>query len=374
MVPWSRKAKGLSRPVVKAEKTAERRPAAAVEGVLPPGWSKEYDGKEDEWYYWHKLTKTAQWERPKLVSGAASPLTKRERQDEQETQATAADDREVIDGLRVHGIVTSWKGLNGWISPLDRLAEDLQPLLDAKQGHVYVSWRSVEAGLKLATGVQVDFSIGADGGGLVAEDVRLHSDVGRRATSTIAVEKMEKMWATQERSMGMERPEQDSLGVSEAVLSSSSGTLLPGWEEMWCDAENCPYYWHAASGQSTWERPSVFTCDDDDEDANSEAADDEQAGEGKVWQGEAAEQGASRLATPLTPLMGGASKSLTPATPAAPPRAQPQQVPQTPFQRGSSGGPRQRGTVVKSEAPTIKAYKPWLDHGRNRPSKAPRYS
>jgi hypothetical protein len=58
------------------------------EGPLLPGWEQMWSDEHDCHYYWHKLTKTATWERPSLPLG----------DDDDEEQEDAEDDGKVWDG------------------------------------------------------------------------------------------------------------------------------------------------------------------------------------------------------------------------------------------------------------------------------------
>merc|ERR1712217_572553 len=85
---------------------------------------------------------------------------------------------------------------------------------------------------------------------------------------------------------------------------ANDGPLMPGWEQHWSDENECYYYWHKATKIAAWERPAMPVGDDEEEQE-----------EEKVWEGEGAEEGASQMATPFTPLVSQAGRAMTPETP-----------------------------------------------------------
>jgi cold shock CspA family protein len=270
------------------------------EDKLPPGWSKEFDSARDAWYWWHKPTRTAQWEKPE------APATQETDTPEPETEQAAEPepaqppaDEQVLGQQRMQGIVTKWHGFFGWISPLQNLSEDLKALCERNQERIYVNWRDVKEGVNLKVGSHVSFTLSVDDNGLAAVEVRLHVDgeVAEKPTGNTTIgQAIHSEPATDEPSFGLADlqvgPEDDS----------ASGPLLPGWEQQWSEEHQCNYYWHAATKTSSWERP----CVPEDGDSSRDR---------KIWDGEGAEEGAAHLATPMTPLVSKAGRSMTPITP-----------------------------------------------------------
>merc|ERR1712187_287494 len=185
--------------------------------------------------------------------------------------AKKAQDPPVLGQLRMQGIVTSWQGIWGLISPLSELAEDVKPLLEKNQGKVSVNWRDVQGGVRLKVGMHVNFMIGADHSGLVATNVRLHQD-GEDGDD-----------ADEEDEEAQDEQEDDakpSHGLAELTADGGDEemgcALLPGWTQHWSEEHKCYYYWHSATKQPSWERPAV---PDDDDDAPTN-------GDKKLWEGE----------------------------------------------------------------------------------------
>jgi len=266
--------------------------------VLPLGWTKEFDPASGDYYYWHKSSRTAQWDRPQ-GSAATNEAT-----DDAAALAKAAK-APVLGLQRREGIVTNWQDFFGWISPLANLGKDLKPLLD-KDGKVYVNWRDVRDGCKLKVGSHVSFSLYADDTGVGATDVCLHSDDDKATGAAAeAMDELEQKWAEQEGEAAEKAAANEpAYGLAE-VSAAGGGTLLPGWEEMWSEEHGCPYYWHQASQQSSWERPAV---PDDGEDTPADGRPPQ-----KVRGG--ADAAKSHAATPLTPLISKPGRCMTPITP-----------------------------------------------------------
>jgi len=170
----------------KTKETKWTEPGKLADGeVLPPGWSKEWDAENEEWYYWHKASRTAHWELPDTAEDNAADTQGAEE------PVKEAKEAPVLGHLRTEGIVTSWQGIWGLISPLKELTEDVKPLLDKNQGKVSINWRDVQGGVKLKVGMHVNFMIGVDHTGLVATGVRLHQDGDDNA----ADEEEDEQWA-----------------------------------------------------------------------------------------------------------------------------------------------------------------------------------
>jgi len=305
----------------------------AVEGEepLPEGWSMNFDPENNEYYYWHAPTKTTTWERPKAPAKEAAPEEgEEEPAQEAEPEVRPAVEGPVLGQQRVKGRVEKWQGFFGWIAPMEELGEDLKPLLENRQDRIYVNWRDVTEGTTIKAGSMVDFMLYADDNGLGASDVRLQKDTAKEKEETKkavvqptrgtkrpppppkdAMAELERQWAEQDAKLAAAlgdsaeaeaAAEPASEGVVDAV-EMEDAPLLPGWEQHWSEEHSCFYYWHKAAKQASWERPCVPM-------GPGERRED------KVWEGEGAEEGAARLATPITPVASWAGKEITPLTPA----------------------------------------------------------
>jgi len=269
------------------------------EGELPLGWTKEFDEARGEHYYWHKSSRTAQWEKPEagnseLTSGRDAP--------EDAAAAAKAAKAPVLGLQRREGIVTSWQIFFGWIAPLGDMSVDLKPLLD-KTGKIYVNWREVKGGGKLQVGAHVNFSLCADDTGVSATDVCLHSEDDRATNAAAeAMDALEQQWAEQD-GEAAEKVAADAAGFGVGELTANEGgALLPGWEEIWSEEHRCPYYWHQAAQQSSWERPAI---PDDGADTTAESRSLPKA----------RDNAQAKTATPLTPLISKPGRCMTPITP-----------------------------------------------------------
>eukprot|EP00931_Biecheleriopsis_adriatica_P062660 TRINITY_DN37809_c0_g1_i1.p1 TRINITY_DN37809_c0_g1~~TRINITY_DN37809_c0_g1_i1.p1 ORF type:complete len:532 (+),score=137.93 TRINITY_DN37809_c0_g1_i1:52-1647(+) len=283
------------------------------EAPLPEGWEQVLDTERGIWYYWHKATKTACWERPGAEEAGADTGEAEEAADEAEGQQGA-----VLAQQRVNGTVVEWNSISGWLQP-EELDGDLHPLLKDSEEKIYVNWRNIHKGAKIETGMLVSFLISADDSGLRAVDVceqgsEPSSDTPppgkRKARARDPLALLEKQWAAQDRELqaagnqaeaAAEEAEEEQAGEPE----DGEGPLLPGWEQHWSEENSCFYYWHVATQQSSWERPAM-PLDDGDDDSDHK----------KVWEGEGAEEGAAKKATPMTPLMAVPGRAMTPITPA----------------------------------------------------------
>mmetsp|Transcript_51767 Transcript_51767/g.160595 ORF Transcript_51767/g.160595 Transcript_51767/m.160595 type:complete len:555 (+) Transcript_51767:63-1727(+) len=302
------------------------------EGTLPEGWSKQFDPENNEYYYWHAATKTTTWERPKVpAADAAAPAGEEEEPapDEAEPEAQPDADGPVLGQQRVKGKVEKWQGFFGWIAPLEDLGEDLKPLLENRQDRIYCNWRDIREGTTIEAGSLVEFLLYADDNGLAASDVRLQKDADAEAESAAkaaptpgkrgrgakrrapappkdAMAELERQWAEQDAQLGLDEPKsaapEPAHGVAEAQ-ETEDGPLLPGWEQHWSEEHSCFYYWHKTAKQASWERPCLPGVSGEKRDE-------------KVWEGEGAEEGAAKLATPITPVASWAGKEITPLTPA----------------------------------------------------------
>lgn len=273
---------------------------------LPDGWTKQYDTKQEEWYYWNKATKTASWEKPvqRATEGGKAQSARAVERD-----VRPAADGPVLGQQRIRGRVTQWQGFFGFITPQGRLSADLQPLLERHQDRIYVNWRDVQKGVNMEVGTAVDFLVYADDNGLGAQDVQLQSKTQKNPGYNKAVAALEEEWAQQDAQLGIDNEWEAAaaVGVAEPAFADDGleGELLPGWEQVWSDENNCHYYWHKSTKTASWERPAVLT-------ANVPVVKD------KVWEGEGAEEGAAKLATPITPFVSKPGREMTPITPAGP--------------------------------------------------------
>lgn len=308
--------------------------AGAAEEPLPEGWERHYDADRNEFYYWHAETKTSSWERP---SEPEEPAQGDERaQGAAPVEAARPVEAGPVLGMhRVAGKVIKWHGFFGWISPTEDLSSDLAPLLERQGGKIYVNWREVPAERALEVGKAVTFLINADDSGLTAMEVRgadeepeAEQDAGAGAAEAEEaqegggeLEQLEQQWAEED----AETADQPTL-VGAAVVglgdkmevdeeAAPEGPLLPGWEEQWSEEHSCPYYWHRASKTAAWERPCVPGGGGGSGGGAAAAA----AGSSKVWSGESSQQGAAKMATPMTPLLTQfkqVGREMTPITPA----------------------------------------------------------
>jgi len=314
---------------------------------LPDGWSKHYDAKQEEWYYWNKATKTASWEKPTRRAQGGQPQSART----VERDVRPAAEGPVLGQQRIRGRVTNWQSTFGWITPQGRLSDDLQPLLERNQDKIYVNWRDVQKGVNMEVGTAVDFLVYADDNGLGAQDVRLQAKAQKNTGHNKAVAALEEEWAEQDAQLAGIDGEWEAaaaVGVAEPDQSFADdgfeGELLPGWEQVWSDENNCHYYWHKSTKTASWERPAVLT-------ANVPVVKD------KVWEGEGSEEGAAKLATPITPFVSKPGREMTPITPAGP-KAREEAIratgvvstPATPMAgkgrgKGNAGGKGQQGLV-----------------------------
>jgi len=176
-----------------------------------------------------------------------------------------------------------------------------------------VNWRDVQKGVTMEVGTAVDFLVYADDNGLGAQDVRLQSKMQKNTGYNKAVAALEEEWAEQDAELAGIDGEWEaaaSVGVAEPDQEfdddAFEGELLPGWEQVWSDENNCHYYWHKATKTASWERPCVVNT------SSVPVVKD------KVWEGEGAEEGAARLATPITPFVSKPGREMTPITPAGP--------------------------------------------------------
>lgn len=306
-----------------------------AEKPLPEGWEKHFDSDNKEFYYWHRPTKTSSWERPGAEAEQEEPVQDAAAEEDEEDQDDAAQQAEeaqkraregpVLAHQRMQGRVTHWQGSFGWITPMDELPEDLQPLAD--QGRVYLNWRDLPPGLSPKVGLHLDFSCAAGDAGLVAADVEEHRDgaggkpqtlPGRRGKRARRpppdpMAQLEKQWAREDALLGAggpdsQEPPEEQPDLAGPDAGEGEGELLPGWEQLWSDERRCHYYWHAEAKVAAWERPAVPGDTAQEEDGAEEAGEPEEA---------PPRRGAPRMATPITPVAGGgAGAEMTPITPA----------------------------------------------------------
>lgn len=327
---WNSETKESSwtKPASSADKDTEQ---------LPEGWEKVLDEEQEAWYYWHKATKTSQWEPPEVEREEAAPKKPRaavaEAREEDGLRQFGKEDA-VLAQQRVKGHIVEWTGDSGWLQPEEELAEVLHPLLSKSQERIYANWRDVQKGLEPAVDVLVDFLITSDASGLRAVDVRPQGEAdaeressapqgqgwGRRRGRAAGKRRpmdplasLTKQWAKQDAELGLE-PEAEAadedgnvdVAAEEDEDELLEGPLLPGWEQQWSEEHQCAFFWHKATQQSSWERPSVPIY-------KSEGADAEQAAE---TVSSAVKQEVVKEATPLTPVVAAApGKAMTPATP-----------------------------------------------------------
>jgi len=308
---------------------------ADSEGALPEGWEKHFDAENNQWYYWNTQTKETSWDRPGAVPAAEEPAAEQEeaapeQAEEEEEEDEDPDASAVLAQRRVWGEVLKWQGFFGWIIPeKEDVSKDLRPLLESQQDKIYLNWREVPEGVELKAGSPVSFLVYADDNGLGASDIRLRipgerkeqpeeADVpeapwkkgkGKGKKNADPLAKLERQWAKQDKQLGFATSKPSAGGRKRPAAdmeedlppASREGPLLPGWEEQWSAEHGCHYYWHTATKQSSWDRPSMPLDDDEEEEMEAEAP----------------VPMASKAATPLTPLMSRPGRTMTPVTPAS---------------------------------------------------------
>lgn len=290
------------------------------EAEFPPGWTEEYDADAKQTYYWHAPTRTTQWERPQAEKTAKAAAGQEGGDADAKARAEAAADEkgEMNEGARalgqqrVRGMVTRWEKFFGWISPLQELAPDLQALLAREDGkrHVYCNWRNVRKGDTLKVGSVVSFKLYADANGLGASEVQLHREGDDALPEDEGDEALEEEYADDLPGMEADAAAQENdFGVADVVATEEDeeAPLPQGWEQLWSEEHESHYYWHKPTKEASWERPPP---EEDGAPAPSSA-------QPKVWEGESSQSGASRLATPMTPLLSQPGRSMTPITPGA---------------------------------------------------------
>jgi len=299
-------------------------PAEEEDEDLPEGWTKQFDAEQNHEYYWHAKSKTTSWDRPKPEKPADEGATGEQEAQEAEPEVRPAADGPVLGQQRVKGRVDKWQGFFGWITPTQEVSDELKPLLEGRQDKVYCNWRDVREGTTMKAGMLVDFLVFVDDNGLAASDVKVQGKdepkapapeprgrgKKRPARDRDVVAELAQMWEQQDAEMAEHDPEAAEaaaaaapagMGVADVVDTESP--LLPGWEQHWSDEHSCHYYWHVSAKMASWDRPCVPV---DPKDVKPD----------KVWEGEGAEEGASRMATPITPVASWAGKEITPLTPA----------------------------------------------------------
>jgi len=323
---WNKIAKEASWVPPEVEEGAEEED----DGELPEGWTKNFDPDHNEYYYWHAPTKTTTWERPRKAAEEAPEDEEEEPAKEAEPEVRPAAEGPVLGQTRVKGRVEKWQGFFGWIRPTEELSDELKPLLENRQDKVYCNWRDVQEGTTIKAGSLVDFLLYADDNGLGASDVRLQKDGkdgqeevkapapakgrnNKRGPPKDAVELLAEQWARQDAQLmrgAGEAEEREAAGAAELpalgvaeCTTDEDAPLLPGWEQVWSEEHACFYYWHKTAKQASWDRPCM-------------PVDPRESRKDKVWEGEGAEEGASRMATPITPVLSQAGKEITPLTPA----------------------------------------------------------
>eukprot|EP00933_Yihiella_yeosuensis_P052167 TRINITY_DN50180_c0_g1_i1.p1 TRINITY_DN50180_c0_g1~~TRINITY_DN50180_c0_g1_i1.p1 ORF type:complete len:613 (-),score=134.24 TRINITY_DN50180_c0_g1_i1:85-1923(-) len=303
------------------------------EKPLPEGWTRVWDPERDHWYYWHKATRTASWERPAEEEEGRNEGQDQEQEedgdddeyDEGDEEMDDSGDADVLAQQRVNGKIVDWSGISGWIRPQKDLSGDLHPLLHNSEDRIYVNWRDVQKSLHPEVGALVDFLVYADDNGLGAKDVRPQGELqdlaktrqqqprngGKRrrrgSANSDPLAQLEKQWAKQDANLGVKpgvvKMEQEAFEWPSK--EEVEGPLLPGWVEKWSKVHESAYYWHEPTGQSTWDRPSMpINVDDEDDGGNANNT--------------ASKAPVSRTtdkATPLTPLTAEPGRAMTPLTP-----------------------------------------------------------
>jgi hypothetical protein len=286
------------------------------EDKLPKGWKKVWSDEHEEYYYWHKETKQSSWDAPareQPEDGEEEAPAEEEEEPEDAEAAARAKKAPVLGQQRIPGHVSEWEGFFGWIVPTKKLVPELQGPLEQSNGKIYVNWRDVQKELKMKVGLEVEFSPFLDDNGIGAKDVGLPHALLEEEEAALAelrdgideLDRAVEQWAREDA-----RKEIQSKGMKAAMRPVESvedqdeveaWPLLPGWEELWSEEHGCLYYWHKKTKTSSWERPAVAPAPGSRE-------------EKKFWEGEGAEEGAARTATPITPVAGQPG-SMTPYTP-----------------------------------------------------------
>jgi len=142
------------------------------------------------------------------------------------SQAVPGPARGVSDGEddRIRGRILQWKRLFAWITPLEELEADLQPMLKRFKGCIYANRRDTAAGLDAE--MEVDFVLKRDQHGLMAASVR---------------------------------PFQEAAACTGP---DDSEQLPPGWSRQWSEEHGCHYYWNEVTKEPSWERPSLPSTED----------------------------------------------------------------------------------------------------------------
>lgn len=300
-----------------------------VGGDLPGAWETHADPATGEPYYWNSVTKESSWERPGGVAEEGAPKQGKSTDRQAAAKEAAALSAPVLGHSRMKGRISKWQGFFGWITPLEDAGVHLLDLMEGNRDKIYLNWREVSGNVEVKVGDLVEFLLCADDNGLAASDVHLTVDdevvsvptkgkgKGKKGKAKgkgkgekeDPVSKLEKQWQRQDKMLGVEAPGKRRLEEEATAVAEDDGSpLLPGWAEEWSTEHNCRYYWHAATQQSAWDRPSM-PADDDDDVQPAQAA--------VARPAEGTEQGAAHLTTPLTPMVAKPGRSMTPLTPGA---------------------------------------------------------
>lgn len=289
--------------------------AQAEDGSLPANWEKHYDDDNEDWYYWNSVTKESSWERP---GASANGLDELPKESSKSSKIVSRED----DQTRVKGRVTNWQTIYGWMVPIGHVGVAMKSLIDNHGGKIFLNWRDAP-GIDIKVGTELEFEVYVDEKGLNAADIRPASQSkgdarhgakgnarggkkgakGKGKGDSDPLASLEMQWAKQDKKLGIttaapaKRKVDDVEPEQEEV--STDGPLMPGWEQHWSEEHNCYYYWHKATKQSAWERPSMPTESNEDYAPNLSGKN----------------MSTPKMATPMTPLQSGAGGSaITPIT------------------------------------------------------------
>jgi len=233
---------------------------------LPEGWEEHFDPQHGEVYYWHPQSETTTWERP-----VGQP-------NDQEEHTTgpgrpAADaGGQLLSRHRIKGRIAKWQGTSGFAVPAQDVDDSLIPVLEQSEYRITVTASDVQDGQRLITGSKVDFLLYNDDSGLSAIEVRLlqaptppsgengSAGKGKGAAASSAKAGAEALGACctkGSKGLGKQQQQQQQEAATDGAEDNGEAPLLPGWEQVWDQENQAFYFWHAASRQSSWERPAV---------------------------------------------------------------------------------------------------------------------
>lgn len=235
---------------------------------LPDGWKKCWDEEHEAYYFWHKATKTATWEKPTLST--EGDHTESSVQGIDTAQSTSSSQRRKVYESATANVTRSEADaipplLPGWVEHWD----------DEHQAYYYWHKASKQASWErpsITTDDEPQRLTTSTANDSPQDSSQFHNEpakgkqkgkatVSKRTTNSwpdptdIVGSRLADLFPDADNEAG--HAEEDAeMTAKDPDQQDEEAPLPPGWTQHWNDEHQMYYYWHKATKSASWDRPT----------------------------------------------------------------------------------------------------------------------